>query len=120
MSILIKGMEKPEECYCCPCSTINMNGRWGKCNLLGRDYAGDPHKIYDDCPLVEIPPHGRLIDADALKTKLNNIHDFLLGDCEFSELAMSDKARIDELINCIAEVVNAPTVIESEEQKHEL
>lgn len=53
------------------------------------------------------------------KTKLNNIHDFLLGDCEFSELAMSDKARIDELINCIAEVVNAPTVIESEEQEHE-
>ena len=66
MSILIKGMEKPKECYCCPCSTINMNGRWGKCNLLGRDYAGDPHKIYNDCPLVEIPPHGRLIDVDKI------------------------------------------------------
>lgn len=55
MSVLIKGMEKPEECYCCPCSTINMNGRWGKCNLLGRDYSSYPHGIYEDCPLVEIP-----------------------------------------------------------------
>lgn len=66
MSILIKGMNKPEECYCCPCSTINMNGRWGKCNLLGRDYSSYPHGIYEDCPLVEIQPHGRLIDADKL------------------------------------------------------
>lgn len=65
-SILIKGMEKPKECYCCPCSTINMNGRWGKCNLLGRDYAGDPHKIYEDCPLAELPSHGRLVDADEI------------------------------------------------------
>lgn len=55
MSILIKGMEKPKECYCCPCSTINMNGRWGKCNLLGRDYSSYPHGIYEGCPLVEMP-----------------------------------------------------------------
>lgn len=108
MSILIKGMEKPEECYCCPCSTINMNGRWGKCNLLGRDYAGDPHKIYDDCPLVEIPPHGRLIDADYTKKHLTfsrGINDCGVLYAPYGEI----KKEIDRM----------PIVIESEEQEHE-
>ena len=101
MSILIKGMEKPKECYCCPCSTINMNGRWGKCNLLGRDYAGNPHKIYDDCPLVEIPSHGRLIDADRLSIQRENYDTY------------NNYSEAFDMID------NAPTVIEGEEQEHE-
>lgn len=107
-SILIKGAEKPDHCLLC------FAFRDGICAVAKKEVVLSKG-VQESCPLVEISPHGRLIDADALKTKLNNIHDFLLGDCEFSELAMSDKARIDELINCIAEVVNAPTVIESEE-----
>ena len=101
MSILIKGMEKPKECYCCPCSTINMNGRWGKCNLLGRDYAGNPHKIYNDCPLIEMPPHGRLIDADKLEIERGNYEIY------------NDYSEAFDMID------NAPTVIEREEQEHE-
>lgn len=108
MSILIKGMEKPKECYCCPCSTINMNGRWGKCNLLGRDYAGNPHKIYNDCPLVEIPPHGRLIDADKYLNKV-----------KYEAEGMSEDYG-DVFINCTDWVLGKePTVIESEEREHE-
>ena len=26
----------------------------------------------DDCPLIELPPHGRLIDADKLKSKFRH------------------------------------------------
>ena len=123
MSILIKGAKMPKDCPMCPLSHWNKLDEFTGCEVVnGKRFAVTNDKGYAQsntrpswCPLVEIPPHGRLIDADALKTKLNNIHDFLLGDCEFSELATSDKARIDELTNCIAEVVNAPTVIESEE-----
>lgn len=121
MSILIKGINPPSCCKSCQliawnndagfyCAALSDNLVKCACSMDGSKRG--------DCPLVEIPePHGRLIDADALKTKLNNIHDFLLGDCEFSELAMSDKARIDELTNCIAEIVNAPTAMESERSK---
>lgn len=51
MSILVKGMKMPPNCYECP-----LNPLWcdGVCDQ-------------NDCPLVEIPtPHGRLIDADTM------------------------------------------------------
>ena len=56
MSILIKGMEMQKNCGWCPLR--------GSC----------VHRIYmecrpEDCPLIEVPePHGRLIDADKLKS----------------------------------------------------
>ena len=53
----------------------------------------------------------RLIDANALKEKLQEHHDFFVdGVGGFRYLTPKDKARVDEIINCIAEVVNAPTV----------
>ena len=117
MSVLIKGMKMPKNCdKCILSSSIAMRCDATKKSLVTDTYPKRPSW----CPLVKISePHGRLIDGAALKTKLNNIHDFLLGDCKFSDLSRSDKARIDELTNCIAEVVNAPTVIEIEEQEHE-
>ena len=60
MSILIKGMEMPENCDTCPLS------KWDSTNE--KFYC-----IFDNCPLVEVPtPHGRLIDADALDYKLGS------------------------------------------------
>ncbi len=60
MSILIKGMEMPKSCgncflgdfYCPQCQHID-----------GYKMIGRPYK----CPLVPVPPHGDLIDADALE-----------------------------------------------------
>ncbi len=67
MSILVKGMEMPKNCKEC---ALYIDGA---CYAKGyRDYRSimDTAKP-DDCPLVEIPtPHGRLIDADKLKSRL--------------------------------------------------
>ena len=49
MSILIKGMEMPKNCI------RKMPIKFSELDL--RDGL---------CPLIELPPHGRLIDADAL------------------------------------------------------
>ena len=60
MSILIKGMEMPTNCYTCPfCDDVE-----GVCIVL---YAVE-HKWErtHSCPLVPVPDHGRLVDADAL------------------------------------------------------
>lgn len=53
----------------------------------------------------------RLIDGNALKDKLQAHHDFFVNAWGgFGNLPVKDKARVDEISSCIAEVVNAPTV----------
>lgn len=70
MSILIKGMEMPKNCYDCPLfeSIYHLHG----CHAVPKsfddmdmwNFVGDDRPLW--CPLVSVPPHGRLIDADAL------------------------------------------------------
>lgn len=53
----------------------------------------------------------RPIDADKLKEKLEAHHDFFVNAWGgFSNLPVKDKARVDEITSCIAEVVNAPAI----------
>lgn len=67
MSVIVKGVSVPKNCYTC------AKYRWSP---LCPCWRGDAKASYyrtsrhPDCPLVEVQPHGRLIDADAL-----NIHD---------------------------------------------
>lgn len=61
MSVLIKGMRIPEDCFSC------LLKEEGFCNITNA-YAVEINERNSDCPLVEIPEtHGRLIDADKLK-----------------------------------------------------
>ena len=64
MSVLIKGMEMPKNCDSCPCY-YETEGAWrDECQVLRKECAISEERP-SWCPLVEIPPHGRLIDADA-------------------------------------------------------
>ena len=60
MSILIKGMKMPHNCLYCPLSVLN--GERLFCEITNDEVLRS--KIAQGCPLVEVPPHGRLIDAD--------------------------------------------------------
>ena len=62
MSILIKGMEMPQNCLLCPLyASCDYRPTWR--TITGSSFDKRPA----ECPLIEIPtPHGRLIDADAL------------------------------------------------------
>lgn len=63
MSVIIKGMEMPQRCMDCGVDT-------GLCGLWN-GYDGRYSRRHPRCPLVEIStPHGRLIDADKLKSRL--------------------------------------------------
>lgn len=91
MSILIKGMDMPESCLCCA-----FNYDLFQCLITGEtticlDYDERPI----NCPLVPVPPHGRLIDADALKAD-----------------ALDESGRM--FISNI-QIFNAPTVIPAED-----
>lgn len=70
MSVLIKGMEIVEHCMDCPF----MVSRDGDDCILQSAEANESFESWEDmrkgCPLISVPPHGRLIDADALMLKI--------------------------------------------------
>jgi hypothetical protein len=76
MSVLIKGMEMPKNCYKCrfyyPTAGETNEGKICAVVMCSAANQGTSEAEYDGnrphwCPLVPLPPHGRLIDADALK-----------------------------------------------------
>lgn len=77
MSILIKGIEMPKNCFDCEI--------FGLCSLKDRlEHIEDRNP---DCPLVEIPrPHGRMIDADALfeAMGLDTVKEVMLRNWKFT------------------------------------
>jgi hypothetical protein len=103
MGIYIKGMEMPKICGQCQIKLGIDCELWRHV----RSVSLDRHK---DCPLIEIPPHGRLIDADALADVFRGFI-AMYDSCPFSQLSLPDKARRDELQSALAEVINAPTII---------
>ena len=71
MSVIVKGMEMPQNCGECPF----IFSSWGieyYCHLARASTSAEyvEREKMTNCPLVELPPHGRLGDLDKL-----NIHD---------------------------------------------
>ena len=95
MSILIKGMEMPANCFLCPLSVLN--GERLFCEVTKEEVIRA--KRSSCCPLVPVPPHGRLGDLDALMQ-----HEVLL---------LRDGGRLP--IIYASYVRNAPTIIPAEE-----
>ena len=61
--------EKPKRCGLCPCFHAEhpMHCQAVKASKDKRIIAPYGAPIPDWCPLIELPPHGRLIDADAIQ-----------------------------------------------------
>ena len=104
MSILIKGAKMPKSCGECQ-STLGLFS--SKCPLFKdfpKKFDYDPEignkGRYDGCPLVEVPPHGRLIDENEILK-----HQDMVADCSV------------EMFVSVDDISDAPTVIESEGQK---
>lgn len=68
--IYIPGIRKPLYCLQCPCSGTDVDD--GKefwiCEITHRVLTSTElcDNATNDCPLIPVPDHGRLIDADAL------------------------------------------------------
>ena len=98
MSILIKGMEMPKE------------GSWRSIRIypdgtIWRPIGFGDYALVEGAKAVPVPPHGRLIDADALFRKVKTeCNPYGKPTIEFE----SGK-KVLEMIE------NAPTIIEAEE-----
>lgn len=99
MSIMVKGMEMPKSCAKC-----KLLGEYG-CPFIGPvGYAYTEGRRNERCPLVPVPAHGRLIDADAL-----------IRELEITEEDDHNGATL--LMAVFLEVLkSAPTVIDAEEE----
>lgn len=121
MSILIKGMEMPKSCFDCPCHHHKVDDGYydyeicgasgtvfndGYSSVTGHKDHINPFKArLDNCPLISVPKHGRLIDADAfesIKYELPN------GQKSFNRGFHSGVQYVQRLI------MNAPTIIPAE------
>ena len=106
MSVIVKGMEMPKNCQDC---ALYIEGA---CYAKGyRDYRSimDTAKP-DDCPLVELPPHGRLGDLDALYAEISNGNKAYNG-IEGYDGKYPNIANVDD---CLDAIKYADTVIEAE------
>lgn len=94
--LLIKGMEMPTSCAKCPCG--DDESRY--CRVVNNyiPMLGKPSW----CPLVEVPPHGRLIDED-----------LLIADIRENSASYFADDFADEWTS------KQPTVIEASEVEHE-
>ena len=99
MSVIVKNMEMPKNCKECK--------MWSICECLNdfEDFESICYAVEDgdlvrdkNCPLIELPPHGRLIDVDKIE------YEKLYIDDVGKSYEMVGKDDIDEL----------PTVIEAE------
>ena len=103
--MILIDMKMPDCCYRCPaCSYLSW---W--CDAMNKSLV---HAISDEtgraewCPIKELPPHGRLVDADALK---RSIYDYA------DAIGISNMFYFDEVIQSAFE--NAPTIIPASEEE---
>ena len=116
MSVLIRGMEMPASCFACPFRD-KVDPENIMCivtrEVFEETFAGTIQtRNRGNCPLISIPPHGDLIDRDALKAKQQEDAD--LFDNAYT---LMEKSRRDEALNAVSNIINAPTVIPAEEAK---
>lgn len=65
--LIIKGMDMPKNCERCPIREGTF------CDIISKDidrFYGGAVRRDKDCPLVPVPPHGRLIDAGELRAAM--------------------------------------------------
>ena len=82
MSVIVKSMEMPKNCKEC---ALYIDGA---CYGKGyRDYRSimDTAKP-DDCPLIELPPHGRLADLDKMINDFWDCDSMIIGNYELEKI----------------------------------
>jgi hypothetical protein len=117
--ILIKGMEMPKSCWECEVGSASQldNKTCPFYAMEGQEQENYQNKIAEGCPLVEIPPHGRLIDSDALMREFEKAQRTMeQHGQEYSCSFMSSSQELSTEWYCVEDMLeNAPTIIPAEE-----
>lgn len=116
MSVLIKGMEMPTSCHAC--CFFGQADIWESdfdgytksyCKRTGSQTFDYVDKILPNCPLIHVPPHGRLGDLDELE---RDFREDAKGPWNMRAMPMNWADAFEEVADIVAD---APTIIEAEE-----
>ena len=105
MGVYIEDMEKPKSCaecewlrqhipggqYWCKRTNTMVHATWASANL---------NPVPQSCPVIPVPEHGRLIDADAL----------------FKEIGMDGRFGVLEAICIQSIILDTPTIIPADKE----
>lgn len=103
MSVIVP-METPETCRRCIEMKISVQCRVIKQEPVTAVMAG--YNRPKDCPLIELLPHGRLIDADKLKSHLKTSFENKVGGFTY-------ELFFDFMMDILD---NAPTILEASKE----
>lgn len=110
MSVIVKGMKMPENCWECVETDLNIaisvfGGMCPFCEKIRTDHDMQTGR-HPECPLGALPDkHGRLGDLDALIHELNNSH-------------YPGAPYVDAGISiAIGKICDAPTIVEAEDER---
>lgn len=99
MSIIIHGIDMPKNCFfCCFASWTSICSKRAVCSIVKKSFDVADNARPDECPILELKPHGRLIDADALEEE----------PCDVVE----DRFQYAVFGHSNDQIRNAPTIIE--------
>ena len=99
--VYIKGIKMPKDCRSCRFSGFGgIRNELNVCMFTGQSQPTLSPECMSECPLIPIPDHGRLIDADAF------FEDLLFPTKEFER-------GMQELI------ADAPTIIPADKEGEE-
>ena len=124
MGVYIKGMEMPKHCSNCEWMQQRFPGGKNWCKRTGELVhetwtSAKSNPIPESCPLVSIPSHGRLIDADALRQSLKDSIDECnnwADEIEGGEMYARVSQALGTFVECSLRVKAAPTIIQAEEE----
>ena len=115
MSVLIKGMEMPKCCRECDAEGHYDNSYGDEygffCPFGYKAYTSETRELkrLDNCPLVPVPPHGRLGDLDELE---RDFREDAKGPWNMRAMPMNWADAFEEVADIVAD---APAIIEAEE-----
>ena len=116
MSVVIDKLEVPQNCFYCQLMAKTEDGKYMKCPLVGfkysmtdmYEYVSNLESPHLECPMKDVPKHGRLIDADDFDQRVR----LAGGMCE-EELTEDFKDGIQTTLTMLK---NQPTVIPASEE----
>ena len=103
MSVIVKGLEMPKACADCH---LNLDATCSPKGYMVEDSCYE--KRADWCPLIELQPHGRLIDADAFMEMYKEKY---CAECDDHHGLRCRVCFVDSLFD---HMQTAPTILEAE------
>ena len=113
-------MEMPKSCMLCPICVEEADPTNGEmCMVTGTLMPPCTRERLDNCPLVPVPPHGDLIDRDALRASIRESIDECHKWADEVDKDTMMYARISQslgtFVECSLRAKAAPTIIPAEE-----